>query len=69
MYSLCNMIPMVYGALHALIVLDLIGCTLIETAQWRAANSIVFPNLLELFDPEKTAGTDASLKRVNKINK
>jgi hypothetical protein len=58
------MIPMIYGALHALIVLDSIGCTLDESAQWRAANSIAFPNLLEPFDSEKTAGTDAGLKRV-----
>ena len=45
-----------------MIVLDLIGCTLDASAQWRAAKSIAFPNLLKPFDSEKSAGADAIVK-------
>jgi hypothetical protein len=58
------MIPMIYGALCATMIPDSIGCTLGASARWRAANSIAFPNLLELFDSKKYAGADAGLKSV-----
>jgi hypothetical protein len=58
------MIPMIYWALRATMVLDSIGCTLDASAQWHAAKSIAFSNLLEPFDSEKSAGADDSLKRV-----